>query len=303
LGNVTTSVVSGLLPKTHYYFRVRGINSAGNGLPSDTVYVTTLSIPPSSPVSITAISCNDQITLRWKKSSGNDFKRYRIFAIKQNGTMIKIDSTSGGISDTSKTLTGFQRGSIHYYRVSAVNFDGVESGYSILVAATVKTGVIPKVKTKWDDVVICYNIGDSIKKFQWYRGETLITGATSQFYKTNKTPGLYTVRGIDLEGCVNSSSAQIMPVTGMSDGLGYVSLYPNPASVNMSVRITGEKEGTVKISILNQLGIKVNEYYDEKKGPELVSEIPVTGLAHGLYYILVSLDNEVIHSEQAIISR
>ncbi len=95
----------------------------------------------------------------------------------------------------------------------------------------------------------------------------------------------------------------MLPVTGMSDGLGSVSLYPNPASANMSVRINGEKEGTVKISILNQLGIKVDEYYDEKKGPELVKEIPVTGLAHGLYYILITLDNEVIFSNQAIISR
>ena len=303
LGNVTTSVVSGLLPKTHYYFRVRGVNSAGNGLPSDTVYVTTLSIPSSSPASLSAISCNDQIVLRWKKSSGTDFKRYRIYTLNQNGTMIKTDSASGGISDTSKTLIGYQRGSLHYYRVSAVNYDGAESGYSILAGATVKTGVIPKIKTKWDDVVICYNLRDSLKKFQWYRGETLITGATSQFYKTNKTPGLYSVKGTDLEGCINSSSALILPVTGISAGLGNVSLYPNPASATLSVRITGEREGTIKISILNQLGIKIDEYDDEKKGPELVREIPVTGLAHGIYYIVITVDNEVICSEQAIISR
>jgi M6 family metalloprotease-like protein len=303
IGNVTSAVVSGLSAKSNYYFRIKGVNSSGEGISSDTVHVKTFSFPPSSPPDLKAVSCNDLVTLKWRKSSGPDFERYRIYTLSQQGTMVKIDSTSGGISDTSKTFRGLTRGSLHYYRISAINNDGSESGYSILASATVKTGVIPRIKSKWNDVIICYNIGDSIKNYQWFKGEVSIPGATFQYYKTNKTPGFYSVQVSDIDGCVNASKYLNMPVSGQSDATGSIIMYPNPASLNLTVKISGEREGSVRIEILNYLSIKVSESIGVKSGPELTWEIPVSSLAKGIYYVRITIDNEEFFTDQVIISR
>jgi hypothetical protein len=296
VGNILSTTVSGLTAKTQYYCRVKGYNSGGSGLSSGTVTVKTLTNPSSVPLELTALSCNDLVTIKWRKSSGADFTRYRIYYQTNMGSLTMLDSTTNGISDTSKVISGLIRGETLYFRISSVNYDGAESSFSTQASATVKTGVIPRVKLKWSDVLVCYNIGDSLKSFQWFNGNTAITGATSQYYKSDKKTGSYSVQGVDLNGCKNSSLS--VPVSGLSS----VTTWPNPASVSFVLKLNNESSGKTIITLFNALGTRMLELQTEKTENELLKEIPVANLPAGIYEVRVSVNND-LYSTKILIAR
>jgi M6 family metalloprotease-like protein len=297
VSNVTSYNVLGLNAKTVYYYRVRAYNLGGVSPNSGTITFKTLSIPSSVPAGLTVSSCNDLVTLKWRKSTGTDFIRYRIYASTPGNPVIKIDSVSNNISDTSRVISGLTRGQNYGFQVSAVNIDGPESNFSNLSYAKVKTGVIPKIKAKWGDVLICYNLGDSIKAYQWYIGGTVIAGETNQYFKTDKISGVYMVETIDLNGCKNSSMTLPMPGSGTKS----FSVYPNPVSESFSLKINDESEGKAVITIFNSRGIKVLELQTEKKEKELLREISVSNLPYGVYQVRVLVNNEDFYSTQIVV--
>jgi uncharacterized protein YaaQ len=295
VSNVTTYNITGLSAKTTYYYRVRAYNTGGNSPNSNTITVTTLTNPSSVPTGLTASSCNDLVTLKWKKSTGPDFIRYRIYGGTTSNPTTITDSTTNSISDTIKIISGLTRGQTYYFHVTAVNYDGVESSFSDQSTAIVKTGVVPRVKAKWSDLLICYNQGDSIKSFQWYKGSTAITGETKQYYKTDKKSGVYKVETIDLNGCKNSSN--IVSVTGTKS----LSAYPNPAHGSFVLSLNDESQGMTIISIINSTGIKVLEFQTEKTEKELLKEISVTNLPYGVYQVQVLVNNEDFYFTQIVV--
>jgi hypothetical protein len=86
--------------------------------------------PPSAPIDLTAAAGNGQVTLKWSKNTEADFLRYRICGGTSSSPTTRIDSTTGGIDDTVKTITGLTNGITYYFRVTAVDSSGLESGYS-----------------------------------------------------------------------------------------------------------------------------------------------------------------------------
>jgi M6 family metalloprotease-like protein len=297
LGNVLSTGINGLTAKTQYYCRVKAYNSGGSGLSSATVTLRTLSVPSSVPVNPTASSCNDLVMLNWRKSTGADFTMYRIyFSTTASGTISRLDSALNGISDTSKVISGLTRGQTFYFQVTSVNNDGSESGFSAQSSAKVKTGIIPKIKSKWGNVLLCYNLGDSIKNFQWYYEGNAIPGETSQFYKINNNWGNYSIRTTDLNGCKNSS----LPLT--MNGLNSIVAYPNPASVSFAIKMKNESSGRAVITIYNSLGTRVLEMVAEKRDIDFLQEIPVVGWPIGIYQVRVSVNDEM-YSTQIIIAR
>jgi M6 family metalloprotease-like protein len=296
LGNVVTAEITGLTPKTQYYCRVKAYNSGGTGLSSGTVSVKTLSTPSSVPAELIASSCNNLVTLSWRKSTGADFSRYVIYSQSPLSVLVRMDSTTNGISDTSKVLSGLTNGQTLFFRISSVNYDGAESSFSLPVTITVKTGVIPRIKSKWSDVLLCFNIGDSLKSYQWFSGTTAIPGASSQYYKTDKKPGSYFVQSVDLDGCRNSS----LPLP--SNILNPISAWPNPASVTIVLKLINESSGRTDITLFNGLGTKVLDIRTEKTENELLKEISVVNLPVGIYQVRVSVNNEV-YSTQIVIAR
>jgi hypothetical protein len=298
IGNQVNASVTGLTAKTSYYYRLRSYNTGGTSANSNIITVTTLTVPPASPTGFTASSCNNLITLKWRKNTEPDFSRYRIYGGSTNNPTIKIDSAINASSDTvTKVISGLTHGLTYYFRVTAVNYDGPESPFSSQSSATVKTGVIPKIKSKWGDVLICSNLGDSIKGFKWYKGNSLISFATGQYYVTNKQPGIYKAETIDLNGCKNSSNAI------STSGTKSLSAYPNPASVNFSLKLNDASEGRAVISILTSAGIKVLEFEVENVTGELLKEIPVSTLDDGIYIVQVLLDNKDIYFTKIIVKK
>jgi hypothetical protein len=169
------------------------------------------------------------------------------------------------------------------------------SSYSNEVSTKVKKGVVPKIKSKWNNVLICYNIGDSLTTWQWFKGGVAISGATKQYYVTAKSPGSYSVLATDKNGCQNPSNA--INITGTKSA--YV--YPNPASKNITLSISGDDYGRTLIRFYNSTGIKVVEYQTEKLDFKLDSEIALPGLQSGTYTIEVLINNELFSTSKIVI--
>ncbi|MCX6122023.1 MAG: FG-GAP-like repeat-containing protein [Ignavibacteriales bacterium] len=91
---------------------------------------------PAIPQNLTAIAGNGQVTLKWSKNTESDFLRYRIYRGTSSGPTIVSDSTTAGISDTSKVITGLTNGTMYYFRITAVDSARLESAYSNEVNTT-----------------------------------------------------------------------------------------------------------------------------------------------------------------------
>jgi hypothetical protein len=294
VGNVTSVEVTGLTASTVYYYRVRAYNSYGTGVSSNTITVSTLVNPPPAPSGFTANSCNDLVTLTWNAVSDPYFSHYLIYGGESANPVTQIDSIAD-ISTVTITLTGLTHGATYYYRMVAVNDLGMVSNYSSEVSVEVKTGVIPKIKAKWGDVLICYNIGDSLTQFRWYSGSTLIADETKQYYVTNKDPGSYHAETTDIDGCVNSSN--IIDISGAKS----LSVYPNPTKSVFTLDLYSEAVGEAVISLYSATGMKALEYRTEKKETWLNCEIPVGNLNDGMYMIEVIVNNEEINYTRLVI--
>ena len=297
VSNVQTVNVTGLSAKTSYYYRVRAYNTGGTSNSSSSVTAITLTNPPATPLSLATFSCNDRVTLQWKKSTGPDVIRYRIYGGTTANPTIKIDSTTSSALDTVKNISGLTRGQLYYFRVSAVNYDGPESVLTSQVSQTVLRGVVPSIKSKWGDLLICPNVGDSIVSYQWFKNNAAIVNGTSQNYLTNKQPGAYMVEVTDILGCKNISN--VVSITGAKS----LSVFPNPASGTFALKITDITEGRTNVTLINSSGIKVLELQANSPNDDLLKEIPVRNLNPGIYIIKVLLDNEELYYTKIVITK
>jgi len=253
---------------------------------------------PDSPTGLVSASCNDLLTLKWKRNPGPYFLRYIIYGGSDADPLTKIDSTSADIADTSIVISGLTHGQSYYFRIAAMNRGGMLSDYSSQTSSRIQTGVIPRIKSKWSgDILICYNLGDSITKFQWMIGGLPVTSGTGQFYITNRQSGTYSVETIDWNGCKNIS--QPLTVSGGNS----ISAWPNPASYSLTVRISNLPEGSASISIINSNGSKVMEFQAENTDGEILREVQVSGLEDGIYYINVTDSNKESYSSKIVISK
>jgi M6 family metalloprotease-like protein len=297
VGNQLTTSVTGLTAKTTYYYRVRSYNAGGESNNLNLIAVTTLTIPPTTPAGFSSSSCNNLVTLTWTRSTDPNVYQYRIYAGTTSNSLSKIDSIAVGTSDNTKIFRDLRRKQTYYFRITAVNYDGPESPLSTQSVVTVKTGVIPKIKVKWGEVLICSNLGDSISVYKWYNGSSLISSATNQYYVTKKLPGVYNVTITDKDGCVNSSNN--ISISGSKS----LSAYPNPASVSFALKLNDVPEGSAIISVLTLTGIKVMEFEVENVTDELLKEIPVNNLNEGVYVVQILVDNKDLFYTKIIVKK
>ncbi len=285
-GTGSNTIISGL-PVGIYTFTVT--NSSGCiSNSSAEVVINPNPATPSAPVAgtITQPTCTvptGSVILNGLTSSG-------VWTLTQ---------TPGGITTTgngsSTTVSGLSPGTYNY-RVT--NTSGCTSAISAnIVINPAPKGVVPKIAIKYGDLLICYNVGDSIKSYQWYEGLSPISNAKSQYYQTNKQPGAYRVMIVDNEGCSNSSN------TITVSGIRSVTAYPNPASVSFALKLNNISEGKALIRILNSGGIKVMEFRVEALNDELLKEIPVDNMDEGIYFIQVLIDNKDVYSTKVVVAK
>jgi fibronectin type 3 domain-containing protein len=93
-----------------------------------------LDAPPTPPTNVTATRGNAQVQLVWRVNSEPDVLRYRVYYGISAVPTAKMDSTSSK-TDTSRTYV-LLNNTTYYFRVTAVDVAGNESGYSSEVSAT-----------------------------------------------------------------------------------------------------------------------------------------------------------------------
>jgi hypothetical protein len=208
-----------------------------------------------------------------------------------------ITRTPGGTQNTgtgtTTTITGLSAGT--YTFTVYVAGSGTSPASSSVVINAVPKGVVPKIKAKWNDLLICYNVGDSIATYQWYISNSPIGGATSQTYLTHKQAGTYKVYTTDVNGCSNFSATLVMT------GTKGLSVYPNPAKESITVSMSDEQTGKAVITIISPSGRKVLEVETDKTTEDFSREIPVDRLGEGVYFIRVTLDKIPIYSSKIMI--
>jgi hypothetical protein len=122
-----TSTVTGLTPKTTYYFRARGINAIGAGPWSTAKSGTTHGVPGgvTNTVSIASLdhdSCQINLTLT---STGGSAVTGWEMQLSTSSTFTSIlQSTTGATMPSSKTWTGLARVTTYYHRIRVKNVYG-----------------------------------------------------------------------------------------------------------------------------------------------------------------------------------
>ena len=174
-----TSAVVG----TKYYYKVRAIGT--NGSYGKFSYEKAAKAKCAAPV-VTAgnNASTGKITLKWKAVKGaSKYEVYR--ATSKTGTYNKLYTTTG----TSMTNTSANPGYSYYYKVRAIDKNGVKSDFSKIVGRTcdcaapvVKATNVAstgKIKLTWSDVT-------GAAKYEIYRA-TSKTGTYTKIYTTTGT--------------------------------------------------------------------------------------------------------------------
>ncbi len=91
--------------------------------------------PPEAPQNLAGTAGYEQVSLRWNKNSEADGARYRIYYGTTSPATTLKDSTAS-ILDTTKLIIGLTNGITYYFRLTAVDNAGNESGYSNEVSVT-----------------------------------------------------------------------------------------------------------------------------------------------------------------------
>ena len=113
-----------------YYYRISAVDSTGfEGAKSYAARVVVIT-PPAAPQNLAAYTGNGQVILKWSKNTEADFFKYRIYKGTTSGGEALTDSTSNGITDTTRTITGLINGAAYYFKVTAIDGARLESGYS-----------------------------------------------------------------------------------------------------------------------------------------------------------------------------
>jgi hypothetical protein len=156
--------------------------------------------------------------------------------------------------------------------------------------------VAPQIVIKWEDVLICSNVGNLFSGYQWFNGTTPIIGATNQYYLTSKTPGVYTVEAIDKNGCKTMSNE-------ISIGTISLLVYPNPAKSSFKISINDVPVGKAHIRIINASGTEVMNLNTEKSDFEFLKEISTSNLNRGFYFVLVTINDVYFYSVKIMVNK
>jgi len=102
------------------------------------------------------------------------------------------------------------------------------------------------------------------------------------------------------EGLVSQALAVTVDVVGIDEpGSAGLTVYPNPVSSNLYLKLSGSAEGPVTMRIFNILGQKVAEEGFETTQSGQVINIDLSALQNGMY--ILSVTGQQWHHEQKLI--
>ena len=122
--STTSHTVTDLTNGTAYGFRIRAVNTVGNGAVSDEVTAAPLQLP-SKPTGVTATPGHGQVTLTWDNPDDATITRWQVRQKQGSGSYGPWrDVPNSNASTTSHTVTGLSNGRAYSFRIRAVNAGG-----------------------------------------------------------------------------------------------------------------------------------------------------------------------------------
>ncbi len=131
-----------LLPATSYSYQVTAVNSAGEGPRSVTASTTTTADVPGAPTNLTARPRGtSRIDLAWNPPTNDRGAAVIGYRIEQSndGRRWRILRSNTNSTSTSFTHDNLQPATTRYYRVSAINSQGVGAASNVARATTLAT--------------------------------------------------------------------------------------------------------------------------------------------------------------------
>ena len=190
-------------------------------------------------------------------------------------------STSVYINDVQTSpyyITAYDAGDYTVTAIEDPNCSGTSSGTAIVRKYPIPAK--PEIDIYFSELISSSCCGN-----QWYRNDTLITGATGQTYQVTVS-GQYTVI-VTLNSCSSEPSDPVDMIVGIGENnQGSFSIYPNPASGIISIRVQQEIKGITKVSLYSANGIRVKEF--ELKDVQDEFSLELSKLSPGLYFMILS---------------
>lgn len=125
-----------LLDKTAYYYKVQSVDKDNLESPMSAPATATTKPLPSAPRGLAAEGGMARaVRLAWEKNPESDIKKYYIAtAAREGGSFSELTQTS----ETSFTHTGLKDLTAYYYKIRALDRDGLMSDFTQVVSATTK---------------------------------------------------------------------------------------------------------------------------------------------------------------------
>ncbi len=256
-GTDTTYTVFNLTNGQPYRFRVRALNSVGEGAASAASANVTPARAPDAPTGLGATVSDQQVVLIWTAPASNGgatILRYE-YELDNSGTWI---STGG--TDTDYTVTGLTNGQSYTFRVRAANRVGAglasnsqsDTPTATLVAPDTPTGLSltpgnGQVMLGW----VQPSGGAALTHYEYEldgSGTWTSTGSaapsTTVMGLTNDQSYAFRVRAVNSAGASGASgSRSAAPTTTVPDALQSLSFTPGDGQVTLRWRVPGNDGG------------------------------------------------------------
>ena len=139
----------------------------------------------------------------------------------------------------------------------------------------------------------------SATAYEWYYYDTLIVGATSQFYTVTKS-GFYCVMITDVNGCSSKSDPFSITISSIEEieSISGLNVYPNPNAGEFIIEIFVMNEvKELEIKIVNILGQDL--YHEQLKQftGKYHREIDFNDHAIGVYQLQIKTNNTIVNKK------